>query len=102
MSVGLENKESKKQNESDILNDISWSEKQNLLVSLDSLAPKAVTMMDWVYMAPELPGQDLFAGSGQDRIGFAVGDDYVVDPGAVQALQVNYPLHYRPYIDITY
>ena len=50
--------------------------------------------MDWVYMAPELPGQDLFAGSGQDRIGFAVGDDYVVDPGAVQALQVNYPLHY--------
>ena len=46
--------------------------------------------MDWVYMAPELPGQDLFAGSGQDRIGFAVGDDYVVDPGAVQALQVNY------------
>ena len=50
--------------------------------------------MDWVYMAPELPGQDLFAGSGQDRIGFAVGDDYVVDPGAVQALQVNYPLHH--------
>ena len=67
-------------------------------MSLDSLAPKAVTMMDWVYMAPELPGQDLFAGSGQDRIGFAVGDDYVVDPGAVQALQVNYPLHYAALI----
>ena len=51
-------------------------------------------MMDWVYMAPELPGQDLFTGSGQDRIGFAMGDDYVVDPGAVKALQVSNTLTY--------
>ena len=48
-------------------------------------------MMDWVYMAPDLPGDMLM---GQERLGFAVGDDYRVDPDAVNALQVSSKLYF--------
>lgn len=43
--------------------------------------------MDWVYMAPDLPGDMLVT---QDRLGFSVGDDYRVDPDAVTSLQVPF------------
>ena len=42
-------------------------------------------MMDWVYMAPDLPGDMLVT---QDRLGYSVGDEYRVDPEAVASLQV--------------
>ena len=44
-------------------------------------------MMDWVYMAPDLPGDMLMA---QDRLGFDVADDYQIDSDAVNALQVRH------------
>ena len=39
--------------------------------------------MDWVYMAPDLPGDMLVT---QDRLGYSVGDEYRVDPEAVASL----------------
>ena len=41
--------------------------------------------MDWVYMAPDLPGDMLVT---QDQLGYSVGDEYRVDPEAVASLQV--------------
>ena len=40
-------------------------------------------MMDWVYMAPDLPG-DYFS---QHQLGFGVGDDYNIDPKAITTLE---------------